>query len=93
MVCFSDPYLPRNEPERAIMDNRPNKAGKVWASWGHRKTWLDPYNPKNHDLVVEMAKEVEAIGVDEIQFDYIRFPVDPATKFALFPVAGRDASP
>ena len=58
VVCFSDPYLPRNEPDRAIMDNRPNKAGVVWASWGHRNTWLDPYNPKNHDLVVEMAKEV-----------------------------------
>jgi len=85
VVCFSDPFLPRNEPDRAVMDNRPNKAGKIWASWGKRNTWLDPYNPKNHDLVVEMAKEVEALGFDEIQFDYIRFPVDSAVRFAQFP--------
>ena len=84
-MCFSDPFLPRNEPDRAVMDNRPNKEGVVWASWGKRNTWLDPYNTKNHDLIVEMAKEVEAAGADEIQFDYIRFPVDPATKFAKFP--------
>jgi hypothetical protein len=85
VVCFSDPFLPRNEPDRAVMDNRPNKQGVVWASWGHRNTWLDPYNTKNHDLIIEEAKEVEAIGVDEIQFDYIRFPVDSATIFATFP--------
>lgn len=85
LVCFSDPFLPRNEPDRAVMDNRPNKQGVVWASWGHRNTWLDPYNTKNHDLIIAEAKEVEAIGVDEIQFDYIRFPVDDATKFATFP--------
>ena len=85
VVCFSDPYLPRNEPERAVMDNRPRKQGRLWADWGGRNTWLDPYNTKNHDLIVAMAKEVETVGVDEIQFDYIRFPVDEATKFATFP--------
>jgi hypothetical protein len=85
VVCFSDPFLPRNEPDRAIMDNRPNKQGKIWASWGKRNTWLDPYNTKNHDLIVDIAKEVEALGIDEIQFDYIRFPVDSTTRWAHFP--------
>jgi hypothetical protein len=85
VVCFSDPYLPRNEPDRAVMDNRPHKAGVVWASWGGRNTWLDPYNPKNHQLVVDITKEVEALGVDEIQLDYVRFPVDEAVRFAAFP--------
>ncbi len=85
VVCFSDPFLPRNEPDRAVMDNRPNKQGKIWASWGKRNTWLDPYNTKNHDLIVEIAKEVEQLGFDEIQFDYIRFPVDSTTRWAHFP--------
>jgi hypothetical protein len=91
VVCFSDPYLPRNEPDRAVLDDRPGKQGKVWATWGKRNPWLDPYNTRNQDLIVEMAKEVEAQGVDEIQFDYIRFPVDRATRFARFP-AKTDAS-
>jgi hypothetical protein len=85
VVCFSDPFLPRNEPDRAVMDNRPYKQGKIWASWGKRNTWLDPYNTKNHDLIVELAKEAEALGIDEIQFDYIRFPVDSTTRWAHFP--------
>ena len=85
VVCFSDPFLPRNEPDRAIMDNRPNKQGLLWASWGKRNTWLDPYNTKNHDLIVELAKEAEALGIDEIQFDYIRWPVDSTVRFATFP--------
>jgi hypothetical protein len=85
VVCFSDPFLPRNEPDRAVMDNRPYKQGKIWASWGKRNTWLDPYNTKNHDLIVEIAKEVEKLGFDEIQFDYIRFPVDSTTRWAHFP--------
>jgi hypothetical protein len=85
IVCFSDPFLPRNEPDRAIMDNRPHKQGKIWASWGNRNTWLDPYNTKNHDLIVDLAKEAEALGIDEIQFDYIRWPVDSTTRWAHFP--------
>src|SRR5262249_16960260 len=72
-------------PDRAVLDDRPGKQGQVWATWGKRNPWLDPYNPRNHDLLIAIAKEVEALGVDEIQFDYIRFPVDRATKFARFP--------
>jgi hypothetical protein len=85
VVCFNDPHLPRNEPDRAVLDDRPGKKGAVWATWGHRNPWLDPYNTRNHDLIVDIAKEVEALGLDEIQFDYIRFPVDRATRFARFP--------
>ena len=38
-----------------------------------------------HDLIVELAKEVEDLGFDEIQLEYIRFPVDEGTRFATFP--------
>ncbi len=85
VVCFSDPYLPKAEPDRAVMDGRPYKKGQIWANWGKRNTWLDTYNPKNHQLIADIAREVEALGFDEIQLDYIRFPVDEATKFALWP--------
>ncbi len=85
IVCFSDPRLPRNYPERAVMDARPRRKGQIWAAWGKRNTWLDPYNTANHDLIVQLAEEAEAMGLDEIQFDYFRFPVDDATRFALFP--------
>jgi hypothetical protein len=87
IVCFSDPVLPRLHPELAVMDSRPNRAGEIWNKRG-TNTWLDPYNPKNHDLVVAIAVEAEALGFDEVQLDYIRFPVDDGTKFAKFPAQG-----
>ncbi|MDD9944960.1 MAG: hypothetical protein OXU20_28210 [Myxococcales bacterium] len=87
IVCFSDPQLPVRYPDRAVLDARPNRKGRIWANGGRRNPWLDPYNRANHDLVLGMAKEAEALGIDEIQFDYFRFPVDEATPFATFPAA------
>lgn len=85
VVCFSDPKLPRNFPDRAILDGRPDKLGQLWANWKRRNTWLDPYNKANQDLLVDIAKEIEVLGFDEIQLDYFRFPVDEATAFAVYP--------
>lgn len=85
LVCFSDPYLPRRYPERAVQDARRKHRGKVWADTGKRNPWLDPYNADNHDMVIAMAREAEGLGFDEIQFDYFRFPVDSATGYAVFP--------
>jgi len=38
--------------------------------------WVDPYAEFVRDYNVAIAKEIQALGVDEIQFDYIRFPSD-----------------
>ena len=86
IVCFNDPSLPKREPDRAILDNRPRYAGKLqpWVSWGTGDTWLNPYDRRNHDLYVQMAKEAEGLGFDEVQLDYIRFPVDAGTQFARY---------
>jgi len=86
IVCFNDPSLPKREPDRAILDGRPRYAGKQqpWVSWGTGDTWLNPYDRRNHDLYVQMAKEAESFGFDEVQLDYIRFPVDKGTEFALY---------
>jgi len=85
IVCFSDPVLPRKHPERAVMDGRPHKQGEIWANWGGRNTWLDPYNPVNQQMVIDLAKRAQELGFHEVQLDYIRFPVDEATPFAVFP--------
>jgi hypothetical protein len=85
IVCFSDPELPGRHPERAVLDARPRRKGELWARWGNRNTWLDPYNPANHDLIVNIAREAEELGFDEIQLDYFRFPVDRAARHARYP--------
>ena len=71
IVCFKDPNLASAHPERAIRDS----AGNVlqFNSEGGR-AFLDPYNADNWEYLIEIAEEAIGRGVDEIQFDYIRFP-------------------
>lgn len=38
--------------------------------------WVDPYCEKVWEYNIAIAKEIIALGFDEIQFDYIRFPTD-----------------
>jgi len=83
VVCFSDPVLPHLQPERAILDSRPRREGRVWTSWGTGGAWLDPTLDANHDLVVALAEEAASFGFDEVQLDYIRFPVDAAANHAV----------
>jgi len=37
-------------------------------------TWLDPGNPELKEYLTDISREIAAAGVDEIQFDYVRFP-------------------
>ena len=41
-----------------------------------REFWVDPYAAKVWEYNVAVAAEIAGRGVDEIQFDYIRFPSD-----------------
>lgn len=41
--------------------------------------WVDPFSEFVWDYNVAVAEELQALGVDEIQFDYIRTPADGRT--------------
>ena len=82
ITCFADPQLPLRHPERSIQHNRRRTP---WVSWGTGGTWLDPYNRDNHAMIVELSREAEAMGFDEIQLDYVRFPVDDGIQYAAYP--------
>lgn len=41
--------------------------------------WVDPFSEFVWEYNIEVARELEALGVDEIQFDYIRTPADGRT--------------
>ncbi|MFK7991418.1 MAG: putative glycoside hydrolase [Sandaracinaceae bacterium] len=83
ITCFADRRLPAIAMDRAIRHVRP--ARDPWVSWGTGGTWLDPYHPQNQAMVVSLAEEAEALGFDEIQLDYVRFPVDDGTRYARYP--------
>ena len=47
---------------------------KLAAHLGDSDPWIPPDNPQAVAYNLEIASEVAALGFDEIQFDYIRFP-------------------
>lgn len=76
LVCFKDPQIASVYPERAICDI--NGEPLYFTNEGN-KSFADPYNTDNWDYVIELAEEAIARGVDEIQFDYVRFPTGNTT--------------
>lgn len=69
-TVFKDRTLAQMKPEYAIRDRQ---TGGAWAN-REGVVWVDPSLPAVQDYNIAIAKEVAALGVDEIQFDYIRFP-------------------
>ncbi len=73
IVTFKDEYAyGYNNNEMALWDWK-NK--KPWEGLKGDK-WIDPYNEDYHKYLIEIGKELEQKGADEIQYDYVRFPSD-----------------
>ena len=70
IVCFKDPLLAQNRPELALK----TPAG-VAVTDANGLAWVNPYREEVWEYLVEVAKEAAAVGFDEIQFDYVRFPI------------------
>ena len=94
IAIFRDERLVVNHPELAVQSRRTKTA---WRENG-KLVWTDPSNPQVQDYNIALAKHVAQLGVDEIQFDYVRFPAEGDQKDAAFvfqkdqPEAQADAS-
>jgi hypothetical protein len=80
IAIFRDERLVVEHPELAVQ-SRKNK--QAWRENG-KLVWTDPSNPKVQDYDIALAKYVAGLGVDEIQFDYVRFPAEGDQKDAAF---------
>ncbi len=78
IVSFQDPIAGWARPSWAVVDTRTggplNKNGQVF---------LDPTDPAPRAYAMALAEEACASGVDEVQFDYVRFP-DGGTDHSRF---------
>ncbi len=79
-VLFHDPVLAKKHPELAI---RSKSTGRPWLENGKLR-WVDPSQPKVQEYNLRLAKELAMSGVDEIQFDYVRFPAQGNTRDCKF---------
>ena len=84
VACFQDPYFVKLHPEYAMKTETNHDA-----VWKDRKglTWLDPGEQPVWDYLISISKDAYAQGVDEIQFDYTRFPSDGDMKNIFYPVS------
>ena len=69
LVCFKDSRLPYKRPDLAA---RLGPKGRRLFSAG--ANWVDAYSPEVQDYLIDLAREIQTMGFDEIQLDYIRFP-------------------
>ncbi len=80
IAIFRDEHLVTSHPELAVKSHR---SGQPWRENG-KLVWTDPSNPKVQDYDIALAKFVAQSGVDEVQFDYVRFPAEGDQKDAAF---------
>jgi hypothetical protein len=71
IVAFQDPYLATSQPGLATIDS---KTGRPWETTSGR-AWLDPTDPEAWEYPLLLAEEACRLGFDEVQFDYVQFPV------------------
>jgi hypothetical protein len=80
IAIFRDEYLVQHHPELAV---RSRKTGQAWRENG-KLVWTDPSNPAIQEYNIALAKYAAKSGVDEVQFDYVRFPAEGDQKDAQF---------
>jgi hypothetical protein len=80
IALFRDAYLAQSHPALAVQSHR---TGQPWKENG-KLVWTDPSQPEVQDYNIALARAVATSGVDEIQFDYVRFPAEGDQKDAQF---------
>lgn len=70
-TVFQDPVLAKNKPEWSIKSKR----GGIWRD-KNGLSWVDPTQKEIWEYNLAIAKEAIALGFDEINLDYVRFPSD-----------------
>jgi hypothetical protein len=81
IAVFQDAYFVKYRPDLAV------KNLSCTAIWKDRKgiSWIDPGSREYWDYIVLLSRQARAIGFDEVNFDYIRFPSDGNMKDISYP--------
>ena len=70
IACFLDGDLGRSRPDLALHDD----LGEPWTE--RDQIWMNPADETVQDYLIGLAVEMAQAGVDEVQFDYVRFPTN-----------------
>lgn len=70
LAVFLDGQLGEKRPDLALR----GPDGEIWRERGC--VWLDPAAPDVRGYTIALALELVRAGVDEVQFDYVRYPTN-----------------
>lgn len=79
ITVFQDPLYTNAHPEQAVQ----NVNGGVWEDY-KGLSFVDVGAHPFWDYIVELSKESYALGFDELNYDYIRYPSDGPMSEALY---------
>jgi len=75
LVVFKDSTLVAAYPQWAVRTD----SGEIYVD-SEGSSWGDPFRQEVWDYNIAIAREVAALGFDELQFDYLRFPSDGSVQ-------------
>lgn len=81
IVCFKDPYLAEHNPQLAL-----KKADGSNLTDAYGLTWVNPYKEEVWEYLTDVALAATDMGFDEIQYDYVRFPIGNEAETADYGV-------
>jgi hypothetical protein len=80
IVSFKDPVVAARDKGIAIHDPQ----GGTWRDGGG-VPWLNQYSPGAWSYLIALGKAAARAGVDEVQYDYVRFPSEGDLSSMRFP--------
>lgn len=82
IVVAKDPMLANGKPGWSVKDVN----GGLWRD-RINSAWVDAHNDSVWIYAAQLAAEAVALGFQEVQFDYVRFPDEPRERMAtaIFP--------
>lgn len=88
VVVFKDEKLFNANDNACAIRNR--ATGKPWIG-APKEYWVDPHSDFVRDYTISLCEELQQLGFDELQFDYIRFPSDGPVHLCQYPCRTDDA--
>jgi len=84
VTVFQDPYYTKAHPDTAV---KKASDGSVWKDY-KGLSFVEVGAKTYWDYVVDLSLETYALGFDEINYDYVRFPSDGNMKDIYYPHLG-----
>lgn len=70
IICFKDPVFAQNHIDCAL-----KKPDGSFVTDAYGLAWVNPYQEAVWNYLTEIALAAADVGFDEVQFDYVRFPI------------------